>query len=105
MLWYETHSTSVDNKDGIASGHSDAALSIRGERQARDLGERHKHVKNVWCSDLQRSYRTAEIAFGTRANIRIDSRLREIDLGDMTRTQAAERGYPVVVSGQSVSER
>jgi broad specificity phosphatase PhoE len=90
MIWYETHSTSTDNEEGIASGHSDPALSLRGEYQAAELRARYPHVQTVWCSDLQRSYQTAEIAFGSQATIRKDARLREIDFGDMTRAQSAE---------------
>jgi broad specificity phosphatase PhoE len=89
-IWFESHSTSVDNEAGIASGHSDAILSVRGERQAAEVGIRYPHVTTVWCSDLQRSYRTAEIAFGDRSAIRRDARLREVDFGHFTRSQSAE---------------
>ena len=87
---FETHATSVDNEAGIASGHFDAPLSALGERQASELGDRYPHVRIAWCSDLQRSYRTAEIAFGNRILIGRDVRLREIDYGEMTRASAAE---------------
>ena len=90
MIWFETHSTSIDNEAGIASGHSDPPLSLRGQHQAAEVGPRHSSVRVVWCSDLQRSYRTAEIAFGARVSIRKDPRLREIDFGDLTRAQSAE---------------
>lgn len=44
-----------------------------------------EHFDVVFCSDLQRSYKTAEIAFGTRFPIIKDIRLRECDYGDFTR--------------------
>jgi broad specificity phosphatase PhoE len=77
---FETHATSIDNEAGIASGHHDADLSALGVRQARELGARHagRDLAAVWCSDLRRSYRTAEIAFGRRdVPIVRDRRLRE----------------------------
>jgi bisphosphoglycerate-dependent phosphoglycerate mutase len=39
-LVFETHATSVDNEAGLASGWFDAALSAKGEAQARSLGAR-----------------------------------------------------------------
>jgi broad specificity phosphatase PhoE len=88
-LWFETHATSIDNEAGLASGHSDPPLSATGERQALELGERHPRVSTVWCSDLQRSYRTGELAFCSRAVIYRESRLREVDFGDSTRAPAS----------------
>ncbi|MGH9626880.1 MAG: histidine phosphatase family protein [Bryobacteraceae bacterium] len=87
-LIFETHSTSLDNESGLASGHYDAALSPAGEIQAREMGERYKdeEISAVYCSDLQRSYRTAEIAFGVRGiPVMQDVRLRECDYGALTR--------------------
>lgn len=85
-LIYETHSTSTDNEAGIASGHSDPDLSATGEAQARELGERRADgtLAAVYCSDLLRARRTAEIAFGYRAlPIVADGRLRECDFGEL----------------------
>jgi broad specificity phosphatase PhoE len=88
-LIFETHSTSTDNEAGLASGHYDAPLSARGEREARELGERRsgQNFDAIFCSDLQRSYRTAEIAF-PRREIHRDSRLRECHYGEYTRRVA-----------------
>lgn len=86
-LLFATHSTSEDNEAGVASGHADTPLSVRGAEQARQLGQRLSDVllDLVVCSDLQRSWRTAEIAFQDRnVPVRRDERLREIDYGDMT---------------------
>ena len=92
-LVFETHATSVDNEAGLASGWFDAALSAKGEAQARSLGARRRdeELLAVFCSDLTRSFRTAEIAFGDRPlSIVRDARLRECDYGDLTRRPASE---------------
>lgn len=82
----------MDNEAGIASGHADAPLSPVGERQAAELAVRYPDIREVWCSDLQRSYRTAEIAFGSRSDVIIhrDARLREVDFGAMTRSASQQ---------------
>ena len=90
---FETHATSVDNEAGLASGWCDVALSATGEEQARQLGIRRRHDEFavVWCSDLARAVRTAEIAFANRglAIIR-DARLRECDYGALSRCSTSE---------------
>lgn len=75
----ESHSTSFDNEARLSSGHNDVGLSPLGEKQASELGERYKNQKfdAIFCSDLQRSYKTAEIAFGEKFPIIKDKRLRE----------------------------
>lgn len=84
---FETHATSIDNEAGLASGSFDVALSRMGEEQARALGVRRQHddLTVVFCSDLQRSFRTADIAFGGQG-LRVvrDPRLRECDYGSLT---------------------
>ncbi len=90
---FESHATSFDNENGLASGHFDVALSPTGEQQARELGERYRGrgLDAVFCSDLQRSYRTAEHAFaGRKLPISRDSRLRECDYGALTRMPRGE---------------
>ncbi|MGB2714486.1 MAG: histidine phosphatase family protein [Vicinamibacterales bacterium] len=91
-LFFETHATSLDNEAGLASGWYDVDLSPRGETQAHELGERYRHreLAVVFCSDLRRAYRTAEIAFARRAvPIVRDARLRECHYGSLTRGPAA----------------
>ena len=63
---FEAHGTTTDNEAKLASGWFDVALSALGETQAKELSERYKieDFAAVFCSDLQRSYKTAEIAFG-----------------------------------------
>ena len=84
---FEAHSTTLDNEVEKSSGWRDVELSELGVAQSVDLGERYREVEldTVFCSDLQRSFKTAEIAFGDR-NIQIikDMRLREIDYGQMS---------------------
>ena len=92
-LYFETHSTSLDNEAGLASGWYDVDLSAQGEAQARELGERYRNhlLEAVFCSDLRRSYRTAEIAFAHRTvSIVRDARLRECNYGSLTRRPASE---------------
>ena len=92
-LIFETHATTLDNEVGLASGWFDVDLSAVGEQQARILGERRRddHLAVVFCSDLTRSFRTGEIAFGDRLfPIVRDARLRECDYGDLTRRSASE---------------
>lgn len=83
---FESHSTSLDNEKHLSSGWNDVELSSLGIEQARDLGERRKDEKfdAIFCSDLQRSYKTAQIAFGDKFLIIQDSRLRECNYGDLT---------------------
>lgn len=86
-LYFETHSTSLDNEARLASGWFDVDLSPRGEAQARALGERYAAVAldAIHTSDLKRAWRTAELAFGAeRPHVR-DPRLRECDYGSLTR--------------------
>ena len=84
-LWFETHSTSVDNERGIASGHLDPPLSQLGHMQAAELGVRYagRRLGIIYTSDLNRAVSTADIAF-TGASIRRvrDSRLRECNYGN-----------------------
>lgn len=82
---FEAHGTTFDNENHISSGHNDVALSPLGEKQAKELGERYgdQNFDAIYVSDLQKSWRTAEIAFGDRFPIIKDKRLRECDYGDL----------------------
>ena len=84
---FEPHSTTFDNENHVLSGWNDVGLSDLGKSQSVELGERHKNenFEVIFCSDLQRSYIAAEIAFADRkVNIIKDSRLRECNYGDLT---------------------
>lgn len=91
-ILFETHATSLDNEAGLASGWYDVDLSAAGRLQALAMGERHREaqVSAVYCSDLQRSWRTADLAFGGRWPVIRDPRLRECDYGELTRARADE---------------
>ncbi len=90
---FEAHGTTYDNEAHLASGHNDVELSELGRKQAKELGERYRNenLDAILCSDLRRSYETAEIAFVGRELLIIkDARLRECDYGDMTRRPSDE---------------
>ena len=117
-LFFETHATSLDNEAGLASGWYDVDLSLLGESQAHELGERYlsRELAVVFCSDLRRAYRTAEIAFAQRTiPIVRDARLRECNYGSLTRRSAADveaarpraimKPFPEGESYEEVTER
>jgi broad specificity phosphatase PhoE len=89
---FEPHGTTYDNEAHRASGHNDVELSPLGIQQSREMGARHsgEHFDAIFCSDLQRSYKSAESAFGKTFPIIKDARLRECDYGDLTQHASAE---------------
>ena len=91
-LVYETHSTSVDNERGIATGWLDGELSDTGRRQAEELGRRRRDgIAAVYTSDLARAVQTAEIAFGgTEIPVHRDARLRECNYGELNGAPVAQ---------------
>jgi broad specificity phosphatase PhoE len=85
-LVYETHSTTLDNERGFATGWLPGELSERGRDNARELGERRRDdgLVAVYTSDLARAEETAAIAFGgTAMPVRSDARLRECNYGEL----------------------
>ena len=82
---FESHGTTTDNEYKISSGWNDVPLSPLGVEQARELGKRYadQMLTAIFCSDLERSYKTAEIAFGDTYPIIKDARLRECNYGSM----------------------
>jgi broad specificity phosphatase PhoE len=92
-LVYETHSTTIDNATGIATGWLEGRLSDRGRVQAAALGERRREdgLAAVFTSDLGRAIETAEIAFaGSGLPVHHDWRLRECNYGELNGTPAAD---------------
>lgn len=89
---FEPHSTTKDNEAGTAAGWYDVALSDLGMSQAKQMGERYKDQSfdAIFCSDLQRSYKTAQLAFGDKFPIIKDARLRECNYGDLNRAPKKE---------------
>jgi broad specificity phosphatase PhoE len=85
-LVYETHSVSVDNERGIATGWLPGSLSVRGRALAAELGLRRRDdgLSAVFTSDLTRAVETAAIAFAdTGIPVYVDTRLRECDFGEL----------------------
>lgn len=113
-ITFESHATTFDNEKKIASGHFDVALSEAGIARAKELGIRRKneHFDAIFTSDLQRAYKTAELAFGDKFPIFQDERLRECDYGDLEhhpiseieveRAKRVETPFP---NGESYAER
>ena len=86
QIVYETHSTSVDNERGFATGWLGGTLSDTGCEQAWQLGQRRRDdgVDAVIASDLNRAVETARIAFGDSGiPLLLDWRLRECNYGEM----------------------
>ena len=83
---FETHSLSVDNERGVATGWLSGSLSKSGQRLAKELGERRRadEIDVVFTSDLHRAVETAQIAFaGVGIPVYPDARLRECNYGAM----------------------
>ena len=89
---FESHGTTYDNEAHRASGHYDVELSPLGEQQSKELGERYEddQFDAIFCSDLQRSYKSAEIAFGDNFPVIKYDRMRECDYGELTRHPSDE---------------
>ncbi len=85
---FEAHGTTFDNEAKLSSGHNDIELSPLGVEQSKEMGERYHdgHFDAIFCSDLQRAYKSAEIAFGNKFKIVQDIRLRECNYGDFTQS-------------------
>lgn len=82
QLVYETHSISLDNERGIATGWLPGELSERGRELARALGRRRRddRIACVFTSDLRRAVETVEIAFGgSGIEIRHGAPVEELD--------------------------
>ncbi|MEO6998164.1 MAG: histidine phosphatase family protein [Terracoccus sp.] len=85
-LVYETHATTVDNENGIATGWLPGQLSARGRAEAIEMGERRRSaaITAVVSSDLARAVETTTIALGgSGIPVHLDTRLRECDYGEL----------------------
>ena len=86
-LVFETHSTTHDNENGVASGWRPGSLSTAGREQADQMGRRRGDdgIEAIFTSDLARAVETVRIAFpDAEVPIFMDWRLRECDYGEMT---------------------
>lgn len=84
-ITYFVHGTTTDNEVGQATGWLDGELSEIGKQQADELFEQitDTSFSVVFVSDLWRAVDTAQRAFLKTHQIRLDSRLREANYGDM----------------------
>ena len=82
-ITYFVHGTTTDNEKEISSGWSDVELSQLGVEQSIRLKEqtKDKTFDVVFCSDLQRAVKSAELAWGGMYPIVPDARLRECNYG------------------------
>ena len=86
-IWFEPHSTSLDNEAGRSSGWNDVDLSELGLQQSQDLIERsrQRNLDAIFVSDLQRAVKSAiPTADALKIPLYIDRRLGECDYGDFT---------------------
>ncbi len=84
-ITYFVHGTTTDNEKEISSGWFDVELSEKGIKQAIDLREKTKDQKFdvVFCSDLKRAVKSAELAWNGIYTIIPDKRLRECNYGKL----------------------
>lgn len=117
-LVYETHSMTVDNEQGRATGWLPGVLSPTGRKHARALGARRRQdgLDAVFSSDLDRAVETARIAFeGSSVPRFLDWRLRECNYGELNgspvaaidalRARKVDEPYPGGESYRQVVER
>jgi broad specificity phosphatase PhoE len=108
-LIYETHSTTVDNERGIATGWLPGELSERGRQESRELGFRRAEVDLVFSSDLRRAVQTVDLS-GLTVPRAQDWRLRECNYGELNGAPVAalqprvERVHTPFPGGQSYND-
>ena len=92
-LYLARHGETDWNLEQRWQGHADPPLNETGWEQARKLGELIAGfgIGLVWSSDLVRARETAEVvARGLGLVVRLDPRLREIDVGEWSGLTMAE---------------
>ena len=94
-IWFETHSTTVDNETGIATGWLPGELSSLGLERAAALGKRirDRGPDAIYTSDLARAVQTATIALKSadlEVPVLLDWRLRECDYGRLNGAPSAQ---------------
>lgn len=105
------HGLVSEDAEGRFFGAADAPMSPAGEAQIRELAARLRPrvtVEAIYCSDLSRSRRTAELLAGDSAiPIRIRPALREIDMGEwqglLHRELAALRPADYAARGRDIA--
>lgn len=92
-IWLTRHGETEANRTGLFCGHSETALTAKGEEQSRALGRRLAFVPivAVYTSDLGRAMRTAALAMeGRTAAVAVDADLREISYGSWEMRKESE---------------
>jgi broad specificity phosphatase PhoE len=88
ILILTRHGETVDNRNGILSGHQDGELTALGVEQSRQLAGRLKKEKIdcIYCSDLHRARQTAQeiVRYHPHVPLYFDQRLRETDYRELT---------------------
>ena len=84
-ITYFVHGTTTDNERHVSSGWKDVELSDIGIKQSIDLKEQTKDKKFdvVFCSDLKRAVKSAELSWSGMYPIIPDARLRECSYGKL----------------------
>ena len=99
---FEAHGTTLDNEAHLSSGWNDVELSSLGVEQSKEKGTRYNDqtFDAIFCSDLQRSYKSGELAFGGKFPIIKDARLRECNYGDLTQSpsEIVDKEKPLRIS-------
>ena len=87
-ITYFVHGTTTDNEKGIATGWSSGELSDLGRKQCVELSElvRNQGFDVIFSSNLKRAVDSAALMFSGYVHRMQDGRLREINLGDLTRS-------------------
>lgn len=85
-ITFFAHATTFDNESGIASGQNNALISPLGRQQINNMLKvvANEKFDAVFCSDLTRSIETAKGIFSKNEDIKIDNKLREIDIGALS---------------------
>ena len=104
-ITFVRHGETPDNAARIWQGHGGGGLSERGQSQARALGERlaSRSFSRVITSDVLRVIETASFL---EKSVEIDSRFREIDVGQWAGREIPEtyRESPDVFAGMQAGE-
>jgi broad specificity phosphatase PhoE len=99
QLWLSRHGQTAWNLERRYQGQGDSGMTTQGEREARCLGQRlaAAPIDIVYTSDLERAWRTAELAMtGRDIPIVRDPAWREVQYGaweGLTRAEVKAR-YP-----------
>lgn len=98
-LWLVRHGQTTFNAEGRIQGGCDSPLTDLGQAQAARVGRlladltQDQAERMVWCSPQGRAQHTARIiaaAMGIAAPLRLEPRIRELELGSWEKRTPAE---------------